>query len=174
MHNDPLDGPCNMRIVGKPKYSSFSGLAYDSMHGLSVDNFVDLQRKTSGQMVCGRENSFQSAPVDHLGGLVSMLVSLLAKLQGRYVMQSLTLMPRVTHSALHTEMRVDGKGLAGPTKIMIPVTNIHTGRSHPSHSKLRYHGLTTVALTASTIMYCHRSLFSLLLSPLDTSAAGRL
>jgi hypothetical protein len=60
-----LDEPRTGRIVGEPKAGNATVLAYDLVHGFSVDKFVDLPHKRAALMRLDRERFFQICP---LGG----------------------------------------------------------------------------------------------------------
>lgn len=81
MHYIFLDDPRSMRIVGEPKATNSSVIAYDLMHGFSIEKLVDLGHKRSALMVCSRERFFQLGALDHEGGYVASTgISLPAKL----------------------------------------------------------------------------------------------
>jgi N5-hydroxy-L-ornithine N5-transacylase len=76
-----LDDPRTVRIVGEPKVTNSSVLAYDFMHGFSIEKLVDLGHKRSALMMCGRERFFQLSPLDHEGSMIGGTgVGLVAKL----------------------------------------------------------------------------------------------
>lgn len=70
MHYIYLDDPRTTNIVGEPKATNSSVLAYDFMHGFSMAKYVDLPHKRSALMKCSRERFFQLSPLDHNGGFI--------------------------------------------------------------------------------------------------------
>lgn len=63
MHYLFLDDPRTMQVVGDPKFTNSTVLAYDLVHGFSLDKFVDLPNKRGALMRCSRERFFQICPL---------------------------------------------------------------------------------------------------------------
>ncbi|CAJ2506662.1 Uu.00g078480.m01.CDS01 [Anthostomella pinea] len=81
MHYLFLDDPRTMHLIGEPKFTNSSVLAYDFIHGFGLDKFVDLPHKRSAFMRCSRERFFQLCPLHESGKAVGgTLVGLLPKL----------------------------------------------------------------------------------------------
>ncbi|KAH8163438.1 hypothetical protein CIB48_g4796 [Xylaria polymorpha] len=81
MHFIFLDDPRTSYIIGEPKYTNSSVLAYDFIHGFGLDKFVDLPHKRSAFVRCSRERFFQLSPLHESEKAVGgTLVGLLPKL----------------------------------------------------------------------------------------------
>lgn len=63
MHYLFLDDPRTMQVVGDPKFTNSTVLAYDLVHGFGLDKFVDLPNKRGALMRCSRERFFQICPL---------------------------------------------------------------------------------------------------------------
>ncbi|KAE8151755.1 acyl-CoA N-acyltransferase [Aspergillus avenaceus] len=62
MHYMFLDDPRTKYIVGEPKYTNLTPLAYDHATGFILDRIVDLPHKRSALVKCRREKFFHIAP----------------------------------------------------------------------------------------------------------------
>ncbi|KAI1503317.1 acyl-CoA N-acyltransferase [Biscogniauxia marginata] len=81
MHYLFLDDPRTQEVVGEPKYTNSSVLAYDFIHGFGLDKFVDLPHKRSAFMKCSRERFFQLSPFHESEKIIGgTLVGLVPKL----------------------------------------------------------------------------------------------
>ncbi|KAI1324316.1 acyl-CoA N-acyltransferase [Xylariaceae sp. FL0255] len=81
MHYLFLDDPRTMQLIGEPKYTNSSVLAYDFINGFGLDKFVDLPHKRSAFVRCSRERFFQLSPLHESEKVVGgTLVGLLPKL----------------------------------------------------------------------------------------------
>ncbi|KAL4891565.1 acyl-CoA N-acyltransferase [Aspergillus ambiguus] len=62
MHYMFLDDPRTKFIVGEPKYTNLTPLAYDHATGFNLEKLVDLPHKRSALVKCRREKFFHIAP----------------------------------------------------------------------------------------------------------------
>ncbi|ROV87305.1 hypothetical protein VPNG_10398 [Cytospora leucostoma] len=63
MHYLFLDDPRTMQVVGEPKFTNSTVLAYDLVHGFGLDMFVDQPHQRGALMRCSRERFFQICPL---------------------------------------------------------------------------------------------------------------
>ncbi|KAL5612613.1 hypothetical protein BROUX41_004292 [Berkeleyomyces rouxiae] len=81
MHFLFLDDCRTQFVVGEPKETNNTVVAYDLMHGFGIEKFVDLPHKRSAFVKCSRERFFQFCPLGENEKVVGgMRIGLVAKL----------------------------------------------------------------------------------------------